>query len=128
MLGEAGYLSGLPKESLDKMIDIVKAIEPEMAMARSCRYRRPRRRCEEGPINVLTGPHADNATHTPAYKETAVKIEVLPEKGANPLRRLNLRASGKPTPQNGVEVERKWKRADYRTPGTQKLVQIEIGK
>ena len=30
MLGEAGYMSGLPKDSLDKMIDVVKAIEPEM--------------------------------------------------------------------------------------------------
>jgi formate dehydrogenase major subunit len=30
MLGEAGFLSGMPKESLDKMIDVVKAIEPEM--------------------------------------------------------------------------------------------------
>ena len=30
MLGEAGFLTGLPKASLDKMIDVVKAIEPEM--------------------------------------------------------------------------------------------------
>src|SRR6266851_6146906 len=30
MLGEAGFLSGMPKESLNKMIDVVKAIEPEM--------------------------------------------------------------------------------------------------
>ena len=83
---------------------------------------------QEGPINVLTGPYSDNATHTPAYKETAVKIEILPDKGTNPLRRLNFRYSGKPTPQNGVEVERKWKRADYRTPGSQQLVQIELKK
>ncbi len=31
---------------------------------------------------------------------------------------------GHPTPQQGVEVERKWKRADYRAPGPQ-LVQIQ---
>jgi formate dehydrogenase major subunit len=80
----------------------------------------------EGPVNILTGPYSDNATHTPAYKETAVKIEILPDKGTNPLKRLNFRFSGNPTPQNGVEVERKWKRADYRMPGTQKLVQIEL--
>jgi formate dehydrogenase major subunit len=30
MLGEAGLLSGMPEESLNKMIDVVKAIEPEM--------------------------------------------------------------------------------------------------
>ena len=30
MLGEAGYLTSLPKAALDKMIDVVKAIEPEM--------------------------------------------------------------------------------------------------
>jgi formate dehydrogenase major subunit len=30
MLGEAGYLSGLPHNSLTKMIDVVKALEPEM--------------------------------------------------------------------------------------------------
>ena len=30
MLSEAGFLSGMPKESLNKMIDVVKAIEPEM--------------------------------------------------------------------------------------------------
>jgi predicted molibdopterin-dependent oxidoreductase YjgC len=29
MLGEAGFLSGMPKESLNKMIDVVKAIEPD---------------------------------------------------------------------------------------------------
>jgi formate dehydrogenase major subunit len=55
-------------------------------------------------------------------------MQVLPEKGANPLRPLNFRYSGAPTPQTGVEVERKWKRADYRMPGSAKLVQIETRK
>ena len=82
----------------------------------------------EGPINILTGSHADNATNTPAYKETAVKIKLLPEKGSNPLKPNNPRYSGKPTPQTGVEVERKWKRADYRVPGSPKLVQIQAQK
>ena len=82
----------------------------------------------EEPINVLTGPHHDAATNTPAYKETAVKLELLPEQGSNPLRQLNFRYSGKPTPQMGVEVERKWKRADYRIPGSPKLVQIRSQK
>jgi formate dehydrogenase major subunit len=79
----------------------------------------------EDPINVLTGSHADFATNTPAYKETAVNIKVLPEKGTNPLKPLNFRYSGKPTPQTGVEVERKWKRKDYRMPGANGLVQIQ---
>ncbi|MBC8001336.1 MAG: hypothetical protein H7X97_01995, partial [Opitutaceae bacterium] len=67
----------------------------------------------------------DPVTHTPAYKETSVRIEVLPEKGVNPLQPLNFRFSGHPTPQAGVEVERKWKRADYQFPGMQPLIQIE---
>ena len=83
---------------------------------------------QEGPINILTGSHADAATNTPAYKETAVKIKLLPEQGTNPLNPLNPRYSGKPTPQTGVEVERKWKRADYRFPGSRKLVQIQSQK
>lgn len=83
---------------------------------------------QEGPVNVLTGPHVDPATHTPAYKETSVRIEVLPDKGGSPLPALNFRSSGKRTPQAGVEVERKWNRKDYRMPGAQTLVQIQTGK
>ena len=66
----------------------------------------------EGPINVLTSSHADNATNTPAYKETAVKTEVLPVKGSNPLKPINPRFSGKPMPQNGAEMERQWARKE----------------
>ena len=79
----------------------------------------------EEPVNILTGSHADEATNTPAYKETAVRIRILPEQGSNPLKPLNPRFSGKPTPQIGVEVERKWKRSDYRMPGSEALVQIQ---
>ena len=75
------------------------------------------------PVNRLTSSHTDTATHTPAYKETSVRMTVLEEKGANPLPRTNSRW-GHPTPQMGVEVERKWKRADYREPGSG-LVQIQ---
>ncbi len=67
-------------------------------------------------VNRLTGSHTDPSTHTPAYKDTAVRMEVLPESGENPLPRVNHRY-GHPTPQRGVEVERKWRRADYRFPG-----------
>jgi formate dehydrogenase major subunit len=50
-------------------------------------------------------------------------MKVLGQPGESPLPRTNPRF-GHPTPQNGVEVERKWKRADYSQPGNQ-LVQIK---
>jgi formate dehydrogenase major subunit len=71
----------------------------------------------ENAVNRLTSSVTDRATHTPAYKETAVKLKVLGERGAPPLPRTNFRF-GHPTPQQGVEVERKWKRPDYHLPGT----------
>jgi formate dehydrogenase major subunit len=77
----------------------------------------------ESPVNRLTSSHTDAVTHTPAYKETAVHLRVLPEVGESPLPRINHRF-GHPTPQHGVEVERKWKRQDYHVPGTD-LVQIQ---
>jgi formate dehydrogenase major subunit len=55
-----------------------------------------------------------------------VKLKVLGETGEDPLPRTNSRY-GHPTPQNGVEVERKWKRANYREPGN-RLVQIQTAK
>jgi formate dehydrogenase major subunit len=77
----------------------------------------------EEPVNRLTSSYTDKATHTPAYKETSVRLTVLRPDGADPLPRGNWR-HGKPTPQRGVEVERKWARTDYREPG-QGLVQIK---
>jgi formate dehydrogenase major subunit len=75
------------------------------------------------PVNLLTSSNVDRETDTPAYKDTAVKIKALPWKGPNPLPPINFRY-GHPTPQRGVEVERKWKRADYSPPGSG-LVQIQ---
>ena len=80
------------------------------------------------PVNRLTGAHVDRATHTPAYKETAVKMRVLEPKGRSPLMGENFR-NGTRTPQHGVEVERKWARADYVEPGqnpSDQLVQINM--
>jgi formate dehydrogenase major subunit len=71
-------------------------------------------------VNRLTSSHTDPETDTPAFKEASVQMEVLPEIGENPLPRINWRF-GHPTPQTGVEVERKWKRPDYRIPGTRFL-------
>jgi formate dehydrogenase major subunit len=80
----------------------------------------------ESPVNRLTSSHVDKITHTPAYKETSVQLRVLSETGQNPLPRTNHRF-GHPTPQQGVEVERKWKRPDYRVPGT-RPAQIDATK
>ncbi|MGD0910284.1 MAG: formate dehydrogenase subunit alpha [Terracidiphilus sp.] len=74
------------------------------------------------PVNLLTGSHTDKVTSTPAYKEASVSLEVIRATGPSPLPRTNSRY-GSPTPQTGVEVERKWKRPDYRQPGG--LVQIQ---
>jgi len=66
-------------------------------------------------INLLTSSHTDESTHTPAYKETSVRMVVLEDVGENPLPRVNSRYHH-PTPQMGVLVERKWKRIDYEMP------------
>ena len=76
----------------------------------------------EFPVNRLTGSQTDRSTHTPAYKETAVQMRVLGKRD-NPLPRGNFRY-GHPTPQRGVEVERKWNQPGYSLPGNP-LVQIE---
>jgi len=68
----------------------------------------------ESPVNLLTSSHTDTATHTPAYKESSVRMNVL-ETGKSPLPRVNSRF-GHPTPQMGVKVEEKWKRSDYQMP------------
>jgi formate dehydrogenase major subunit len=78
----------------------------------------------ESPVNRLTGSHSDPVTHTPAYKETAVRLQVLPEVDESPLPRENSRF-GHPTPRQGVGVEQKWKRSDYSIPGSP-LVQIQV--
>jgi formate dehydrogenase major subunit len=69
----------------------------------------------EHPVNLLTSSNTDMTTHTPAYKETSVRMVVLEDVGESPLPRVNSRF-GHPTPQNGVQVERKWKRTDYKPP------------
>ncbi|AFD25251.1 Formate dehydrogenase, alpha subunit [Deinococcus gobiensis I-0] len=70
----------------------------------------------ENAVNHLTGQNRDPVTHTPAYKDTRVRMEVLTETGPSPLPKTNPRY-GHPTPQTGVEVERKWQRPDYIFPG-----------
>ena len=69
----------------------------------------------EEAINMLTSSSADVATHTPAYKELAVKLEVVEKEGRSPLPKNNFRF-GKRTPNSGVMVENKWLRGDYLEP------------
>ncbi|MDV6319402.1 formate dehydrogenase subunit alpha [Chromohalobacter sp. HP20-39] len=67
-------------------------------------------------LNLLTGEHHDPDVDTPAYKETAVRLERLPkEKGQLPLPHNNFRY-GHRTPIEGVPVEVKWMQEDYRQP------------
>ncbi len=67
---------------------------------------------EKPAANALTGDHHDPDVNTPAYKETAVRLEVLGERGETPLPRNNYR-NGHRTPRPGVQVEGKWQRDDY---------------
>ena len=68
-------------------------------------------------VNHLTGEHHDPDVNTPAYKETAVKIEVI-GKGEPPLPQNSFRY-GNRTPNEGVPVEVKWVDADYVEPPVQ---------
>ena len=65
-------------------------------------------------VTNLTGRVMDPTAHTPAYKELSVKMQKLGEpKEASPLPKTNPRF-GHPKPQNGVLVEEKWARKDYK--------------
>jgi formate dehydrogenase major subunit len=77
----------------------------------------------ESPVNLLTGDETDPFTHTPAYKKTAVRMEVLERNGESPMPKINPRF-GHRTPQTGVEAERKWRQPGYRFPGDN-LIQIK---
>jgi formate dehydrogenase major subunit len=66
-------------------------------------------------VNVLTTSESDPEVFTPAYKEAVVKLERLGSKGRSPVPPTNPR-NGHPTPQSGVEVQRKWQRPDYTLP------------
>ena len=66
----------------------------------------------ENAINMLTGGAVDVQTHTPAYKQIKVSMQVLELEGSNPLPKTSPR-NKKRHPQNGVEVQRKWNRPGY---------------
>ncbi|QRF23884.1 formate dehydrogenase subunit alpha [Alicyclobacillus sp. TC] len=66
----------------------------------------------EEAVNYLTSSYHDTITHTPAYKETSVRMEIIEKDGDSPIKRGNFRL-GHPNPQPGVNVEQKWQRKDY---------------
>ncbi|WEG12537.1 formate dehydrogenase subunit alpha [Pullulanibacillus sp. KACC 23026] len=70
----------------------------------------------EGAVNQLTTSEVDKDTDTPAYKDTAVRMEVLEVEGNIPLPKNNHRF-GKRTPQPGVNIEKKWSQTNYVYPG-----------
>ena len=67
---------------------------------------------KDSAINFLTGPAYDSRTHTPAYKQTKARMEVLGSCDTPPLPKTNPR-NKKRHPQNGVEAQRKWNRPGY---------------
>src|SRR5699024_8220026 len=69
-------------------------------------------------INYLTDNEVDKDTNTPAFKEVAVKMQVLKKKGKSPLPSNN-NISGNPIPQYSLQVEKKWERSDYTFPKSQ---------
>ncbi|QQE81274.1 formate dehydrogenase subunit alpha [Alicyclobacillus sp. SO9] len=69
---------------------------------------------DEEAVNYLTSSYHDTYTHTPAYKDIHVRMEILEQHGPGPLVKGNFRL-GHPNPQDGVLVEKKWKRSDYRS-------------
>lgn len=79
----------------------------------------------EAAINRLTSSEVDKDTDTPAYKDTAVRMEVLEVEGESPLPANNHR-NGHRTPQQGVMVERKWEREDYIFPGELVMMKKEL--
>ncbi len=74
---------------------------------------------------MLTGPQTDHRTNTPAYKQARVHMEVIERSDKTPLPRTNPRFK-KRHPQNGVEVERKWRRSDY-VPLTEENKGVTVG-
>ncbi|RIL77341.1 hypothetical protein BUY80_20180, partial [Staphylococcus equorum] len=60
----------------------------------------------------------DPETHTPAYKSTCCRMEVLSKRGKSPLNPTNFRNQQR-NPQYSVAVEKKWARPDYVFPGDQ---------
>jgi len=121
LAGERGISSGSQVELTSRFGSVrVKALVTDRVKGHQLYM--PMNSVEE-PVNLLTSSCTDKVTSTPAYKEASVRMELIETNGKSPLPRGNPRF-GHPTPQRGVEVERKWKRSDYRPPNG--LVQVQV--
>ena len=59
-----------------------------------------------GAINKLTNSDVDYATHTPSYKRTHCRLEVITRKGKSPLNPTNFRVDKHRHPQYSVQVQK----------------------
>ncbi len=120
LAGERGIASGSEVELTSRFGSVrVRALVTDRVQGKELYM--PMNSIEE-PVNRLTSSCTDKVTSTPAYKEASVRMELIETDGSSPLPPGNSRF-GHPTPQRGVEVERKWKRSDYHAPTG--LVQIQ---
>jgi formate dehydrogenase major subunit len=73
----------------------------------------------EAAVNRLTKDVRDGPTKTPDYKGTRVRMERIDTPGPldSPVSESNPRGKVR-SPQQGVRVEEKWARAEYRLPGS----------
>lgn len=67
-------------------------------------------------LNLLTGEHHDPVVNTPAYKETAVNLQVLDRPPSEPPLPLSNYRYARRTPTDGVPVETKWAQENYVLP------------
>src|SRR5260370_36282757 len=72
----------------------------------------------ESPVNLLTSSHTDTVTHTPAYKESSVRMAAFPEIEETPPPKVNP-PSRPPTPQRPPQPTRNPTRPDYALPHPQ---------
>ncbi|MDI3257403.1 MAG: formate dehydrogenase subunit alpha [Kyrpidia sp.] len=110
---------GLESGALVKLVSpygevVVRALVTDRVTGRELYL--PMNSADEGAVNYVTGSHTDRVTHTPAYKEIRVRMEVLESSGPPPLPAHNPRFH-RPNPGPGVRVEEKWRRTDYVFPG-----------
>ncbi|NII11214.1 formate dehydrogenase subunit alpha [Oleiagrimonas sp. C23AA] len=67
-------------------------------------------------LNALTGDHHDPEVNTPAYKETAVRIEKIDRPRGEPGLPYNNHRYGTRTPNDGPDAEQKRSQPRYTTP------------
>ena len=59
-----------------------------------------------GAVNMLTNSDVDKDTHTPSYKRTSCRMEVITRRGRSPLNPANFRVDTERNPQYSVQVQK----------------------